>query len=371
MKYFYLFIFLITTTLSSAQEDLNRTWFLTELTINGENITIPNEESQTGFPTLSILINDAEGMIEGSAICNGFSSDDSLGPVTATETEITFNISHTLAVCDTSDEINFESAYFNFLGTPESQEFSYSVNNDLLEFTQLTLTKDNGDVALFSPINENPPSSLTQEGWYLDFFEIDGVAQNPPPAQQGQENDFIISSFAQETILDQGYRCFAGGSGAFSAFNFFGINTISVDFLAQLTLDCSIPILNEYDQAFTIQLEGKTHTYEIIEAGQGRELILTDQNGDRIFYTNAFLNTEDFNQVTDVNLSPNPAQDFLTITGDTIDRISNYQIVDLQGKILRQDSFANTISVNTLSQGLYFLVLNAGEQRLVKRFIKN
>ena len=76
MKYFCVFIFLFTSTLCTAQEGLNRSWFLTSLTVNEENITIPNEPGQLGFPTLSIFINDAEGMVEGSGICNGFFSDD-------------------------------------------------------------------------------------------------------------------------------------------------------------------------------------------------------------------------------------------------------------------------------------------------------
>lgn len=195
------------------------------------------------------------------------------------------------------------------------------------------------------------------------------MAQNPP-SQEGQLNDFAISYFNGST-LEQGFLCFYGGGGTYSAFSYFGTPTISISYIATFAMDCGVPALNQYDGTFQSQLEEKTFTYELIETGQGSELILTDQNGDRIFYTNAFLNTEDFNQATNGTLSPIPAQNFLTITGDKIDRISNYQIVDLQGKILSQDSFTNTLSVNTLSQGLYFLVLNTGEQRLVKRFIKN
>ena len=86
--------------------------------------------------------------------------------------------------------------------------------------------------------------------------------------------------------------------------------------------------LGQYDGIFLSLLEGRIFSYEIIEEGQGRRLILTDQNADRVFYTNQFLNTENVN----------PSRDFITITGDIIDSVSNYQIIDLQGKILYQDN---------------------------------
>ena len=119
--------------------------------------------------------------------------------------------------------------------------------------------------------------------------------------------------------------------------------------------------LGQYDGIFLSLLEGRIFSYEIIEEGQGRRLILTDQNGGRVFYTNQFLNTENVN----------PSRDLITITGDIIDSVSNYQIIDLQGKILCQDNFTSTISINTLPQGMYFLVLNNNNNKLVKRFIKN
>jgi hypothetical protein len=59
MKFFWTVISLLTALILIAQEVLNRTWFLTDLIVNGENITVPNEAGQDGFPTLSTLVNDA------------------------------------------------------------------------------------------------------------------------------------------------------------------------------------------------------------------------------------------------------------------------------------------------------------------------
>ncbi|WP_299675939.1 T9SS type A sorting domain-containing protein [uncultured Dokdonia sp.] len=366
MKLIY-FIFLLVFPFSLlAQEDLNRTWFLTELTVDGNAINIPNEEGQDGYPTLSILINDAEGQVEGIGICNSFLSSM---PISTTETMITLDISHTLVFCETQEEIDFEFAYFNFLGTPESQDFNYSIAQQGDFSIELVITKSNGDTAVYSSTNPNIPENLTQEPWYLDYFEIDGVAQNYPTQQDGQLNDYSISYFETGAELNQGYICFYGGGGTYSAFNYFGTQTISISYLAQLAMDCGVEILNNYDGAFTTQLEGKTHTYEIIEEGQGRRLILTDTNGDRIFYTNAFLGTEEFTQVA-VELFPNPSSDKLTITGEEIDRIQSYQIIDIQGRVVSKNTFTITIDVESLATGMYFLKLQGIQTETTHRFIK-
>lgn len=136
-------------------------------------------------------------------------------------------------------------------------------------------------------------------------------------------------------------------------------------------MSCGVPILNEYDLAFTTQLQEKTHTYELIENGQGRELILTDQNGDRIFYTNQFLNTEDFDAALTFKITPNPAQNFIAITGEEVNRLTDYKILDLQGKVHCQDTFKTTLDIIPLAQGLYFLILAQDQKSIVKRFIKN
>lgn len=369
MKLNYILFFLLFSLFLNAQEDLNRTWFLTELTVEGNAVLIPNEEFQDGYPTLAISINDAEGQVEGIGICNGFISDELLAPVSATDTMITLNISPSLAICDTGEEINFEAAYFNFLGAPESENFNYTIT-ELGDFSLgLTITKSNGDTAVYNSINQNPPQNLTQESWFLDYFEIDGVAQNYPAQQDGQLNNFIISHFDSEAAINQEYLCFYGSAGFYSAYNYFGAPTISTTPFGFLAMDCGIESLNDYDDTFATQLENKIFTYEIIEEDQGRRLILTDGNGDRIFYTNAFLGAEEFDQVS-IELFPNPSSDKLTITGEHIDRIQSYQIVDIQGRIVSQNTFNTIINVESLATGMYFLKLQGIQTKTIHRFIK-
>ncbi|WP_299764118.1 T9SS type A sorting domain-containing protein [uncultured Dokdonia sp.] len=365
MKSNYILFFLLFSVFLNAQEDLNRTWFLTELTIEGNTVPIPNEEFQDGYPTLSLSVGDPVSEHMGIGICNSF-----IGMMGATDTVLNIiDFSHTLVFCETQEEIDFEMAYFNFLSIPENQDFSYSINDDFLEFTQLILTKGNGDQAIYSTINQNPPQNLTQEPWYLDYFEIDGIAQNYPPQQAEQLNDFTISHFDEGEGLIQDYICFYGGAGAYSAFDYFGTPTISISYLGQLAMDCGVESLNAFDSAFTTQLENKTFSYEIIEEGQGRRLILTDANGDRIFYNNAFLSTEEFDQVF-IELFPNPSSDKLTITGEHIERIQSYQIMTMTGSVVSQNTFNTTIDVESLATGMYFLKLQGIQTETIHRFIK-
>ena len=361
MKSIYTLLFLCSTFLAGAQENLNRTWFLTELILDGNSIEIP----EGVFSDLSI--DTSTGEYIGVLACNGHGGM----MINFTETTVTIeSYNQTLDVCDNAGENNFEGLMADFFGNPQPQELSYFINDDLLEYTQLTFTKNNGDQVIYGTINQNPPQNLTQEGWYLDYFEINGVAQNYPTEQTGQLNDYTISHFGTEAGLIQEYLCFYGGAGAYSAFNYYGTPTISISYLAQLAMDCDVHTLNAYDAAFTTQLEGKTHTYEIIEEGQGRRLILTDTNGDRIFYTNAFLNTEEFDQNISIQLFPNPTADKLTITGEHIENIQSYQIINISGSVVLQNNFDPIINVESLATGMYFLKLQGIQSETTRRFIK-
>ncbi len=367
MKSIYVFLFLFIPLLVNAQEDLNRTWFLTELTMDGNAINIPNEEFQEGYPTLSILINDTEGQIEGIGICNGFFSDEITGPVSATETTITFNISPSLAICETSEEINFELAYFNFLGAPESQEFNYVITEQGDFSLALTITTSNGDVALYNSINPNIPSGLIDTSWFLNSYEIDGTLIEYPTNYPGIITLNMLEDGSQEIET----AC-TGGTSTYSAYDYFGVPTYQSQGIAQLTIDCSIPAFDNFDGMHFELLESHTYSYEIIEEDSNIfSLILTNvENGDRIFYTDTLLNTEEFDQDILIQLFPNPSSDKITITGERIKNIQFYQIIDIHGRVVFQNTFDTIIDVESLATGMYFLKLQGIQLETTRRFIK-
>ena len=162
----FLIIFLFSNLSIFAQENLNRTWFLTSLEVNGSEIEIPVNV----FPEISL---DVDGELhEGNGACNSFS-----GEVTASTDEITISsFTVTEMDCTNSEEQDFESAYFGFFTNESPASISYNLtNNNFLIDARLTLENENGDTAQFSKTNFNPPEDLITESWFLDYFEENSI----------------------------------------------------------------------------------------------------------------------------------------------------------------------------------------------------
>jgi hypothetical protein len=76
--------------------------------------------------------------------------------------------------------------------------------------------------------------------------------------------------------------------------------------------------------------------------------------------------------IFDLHISPNPASLYISITGDQINSF-NYLILDMNGRIISSEIAVTnkTIDISRLSNGLYFLEITEGSQRIIKKFIKN
>ena len=76
----------------------------------------------------------------------------------------------------------------------------------------------------------------------------------------------------------------------------------------------------------------------------------------------------DNNDLNSYVLSPNPANDKLTIDG-----VSDYdaKIYNDLGQFIMKTSNTNTIDVSTLSKGIYFIKVSDGINSSIKKFIKN
>jgi len=69
-----------------------------------------------------------------------------------------------------------------------------------------------------------------------------------------------------------------------------------------------------------------------------------------------------------ISVYPNPAWDMLTI--DTDSEIETIQIFDLSGKEVMNRSFNNTISIDHLANGIYFIQLKSTSNNCTLKFIK-
>lgn len=108
--------------------------------------------------------------------------------------------------------------------------------------------------------------------------------------------------------------------------------------------------------------------FEYEEVMSGKNLVITNPNGMKIYYSNMILATEN-NVKAKFSIYPNPTSDVLQLKN--ISTNSDIKIVDAQGKLvlkannLQQKDFS--VSVKHLTKGVYFLLV--GNQ--TTQFIKN
>jgi len=71
-----------------------------------------------------------------------------------------------------------------------------------------------------------------------------------------------------------------------------------------------------------------------------------------------------------ISLFPNPASDFITISGENLEY--GYSIYNLQGQKIRTSSFTNktTIDISNLDSGLYFITMQNDNGLVTKRIVK-
>lgn len=82
------------------------------------------------------------------------------------------------------------------------------------------------------------------------------------------------------------------------------------------------------------------------------------------------LGTSTYNK-DNIIIYPNPVQNVLQIQSATLAQISKVKIIDVQGKIvLEQTQNTNTINVETLAKGIYLLETYSGNEKQISKFIK-
>ena len=92
---------------------------------------------------------------------------------------------------------------------------------------------------------------------------------------------------------------------------------------------------------------------------------------------NTTLATINFENEFQVNFSPNPTNDILTINlGNLSDDFYTFSIIDIQGKKVFINKFENvkqfqTINISSFSKGIYLGILETSKNKIVKKFIIN
>jgi hypothetical protein len=84
-----------------------------------------------------------------------------------------------------------------------------------------------------------------------------------------------------------------------------------------------------------------------------------------------FLDTADFESISDLSIYPNPVETLLNIqlTNNTV--IDKIIITDSAGRrVKEQNSSAKFINVDNLATGVYFIQIHSGNKKWRNKFIK-
>jgi len=92
--------------------------------------------------------------------------------------------------------------------------------------------------------------------------------------------------------------------------------------------------------------------------------------------TLSILNNSDFDvSASKFSVSPNPANDFISVTNSDNILVSGISITDLNGRVVKQNSYSNVsniqVNVSDLASGMYMMNIVSDKGAFTKKIIKN
>lgn len=120
-----------------------------------------------------------------------------------------------------------------------------------------------------------------------------------------------------------------------------------------------------YIYAMDIQSDGK-----IIIGGTFTNINGTTSNRIARIYSSGNLNSTDFENNKRLALYPNPARDILYIKAPENISITNCELFDLSGKMIKSRITNNSIDVSHIQKGMYLIKLETSEGSFIEKFIK-
>ncbi|MBL7895432.1 MAG: T9SS type A sorting domain-containing protein [Bacteroidia bacterium] len=154
----------------------------------------------------------------------------------------------------------------------------------------------------------------------------------------------------------------------------FPVNPLTIQkFNSAMTHSCSIPVTYTYALGGIGQVPSMpvaTPTIQTIINYSLNSLLINVTPVTFSVNTNfcTVLNIENHELNGKLNLSPNPAHSKIVINAS--DKIESVEVYDISGKLISTHSNTNEIDVSELTQGMYFLRMNFGNEIVTKKFIK-
>ncbi|MCS3529211.1 T9SS type A sorting domain-containing protein [Chryseobacterium sp. JUb7] len=205
-------------------------------------------------------------------------------------------------------------------------------------------------------------SELLSTNWYIAKIVTNGQTENTPAIDTGvPTSNFNPDGNNGYTFNSRYYNTSVLSLGFVSGTNNF-MKTGSACTLAYY-MGNNATAVNSYDQKncnlFITPSAGAQYTYQIVNNGNVKTLIITDPSGNQVHYNNAVLETkENITAKKSLSLYPNPVKEILTI--DHIDKNLSVKIFDLSGKLIYQTiSKDKKIDINTniLQKGQYLITV--------------
>lgn len=279
MKHICLFYFLLISFILGAQ-DLENTWYLYSININGEDISHNAYESYN--PTIYF---DSTNNTYGGLVCNDYNGNFTLN--SSSEIVLTSFV-QTLIMC-VNDPINdgFEYQYFyDVLYAIETGDtgsiLSYNITGDGDEATLVITNTSNSNYAVYGT---QPLANPVFGDWYLNYI----INNNEQII-----NNYEINLNLTNSIGPYGSFVQNGQSSCNNYEGFYYPTETLFTILTEATtdFDCSPSEENDYEMLYLNTLSSgmenvpKTFNYQIIDDLATSVLILSDENNNQLVYTN-------------------------------------------------------------------------------------
>ena len=353
--------------------DLQKRWFVQNVTINNITTDIPSDLISFPFTQLNFFSGSTGYVGSKNIESNPFDSNISCqmgfnGHVSYTDSNIFSFIDfspYTITNdCSTSLQ-DFMNLYVSFFNNEITENFTYTIVDETNGTQTLTITNNNGDVAVFTDtFYVAPPEEFTNTNlWYLHNLIIDDI-------------NYTIPNNSEVTTISLSFNYAFGTEvcGPLQGAEYFDINSNNF-YLYELAIgltDCGIPdnnnFQNTYFNFFLNALPGPFH-YQITTNGASQMLTVTTENGDQAIYGNTALATENHTNKI-VSIYPNPTSNSVTIDNGTDGRILNVLLYNNLGKLISETK-SNTVNLTNFNNGLYLLHIKFIDgTQVIKKIVK-
>jgi hypothetical protein len=347
-------------------------WQLTRLTTDNNNYYNPKRTD--GVPVMLWFYEDSHRDMFSTWVC-----DTKQGEINfdVTNPEFTiFNTGTTLGGCGLFYDPNkIEMVYFNFYS--DGSVLSYFIENTSDGLT-LTITKPNGDEAIYS--EPKPLERIGSGSWQLTDLWINSEQVTNLVDNNGNPINTVFNFDASQQIDFFNFSVCENIEGQINY-----LSDIATAFSVTNTTttfgSCIIdPPLNPDDiydidgKLFDFYNQNDTYFYVIVEEGLNtpKKLTIAAPNFDYAIYSQASLSTRNLTKKR-FSIYPNPVKNELSIASEDTLKNIEIQIHDILGKIKISKTLksSDTVNVESLSKGVYFLLIKDElGNTATKKFIK-